>query len=860
MNRSALLVLAIAVRVIGESDSLAVCPIANETNAFAVVSVAVNANGNTLLNFTSCTDHVYVVYSANSLSSNTLWTAVAWMRGGQGTTLWTNYVGRIAQQCFYKILRLTQTGDYTGGGVPNGWAVDHGLDPVDATMAQADPDGDGFSNLEEYCLGTDPQNPASFPGANVSENLATNLIYVAMTGTDTSTGTASHPFHTIQRAMDVAKSNSVHNIGTKITVQPGTYRESISLLGDIGDPVAPIVLSAATNGTVVVSGADVWTNGWSLMSGSTNIYQHSWTNNWGLSPVPSGWPTVPTITRRREIVIVNGNLYSQVLSIGAMTNGTYFVDDSAQLLSIQHRARVIASNAFCEVAQRPSLLFVENNSYSYYITNFVVRGLDFRCAASPLQGLAVQIGGCDNVLVDHCTFEWNNWTGLGFPVSTHVTVRGVVANQNGATGLGDYETKNFVVDGLQTCFNNWRGAWGGFYGWAIAGAKDFAIHNAIYRDYLSVGNLTGGFWMDTDNRNILIERCVWSGNLSQGLFLEVSEGPFRVEQCVSSHNQSDFGLLANNAEKGTMTNCAFYANGTTNGAQFGSTVDWTLTVQDWETGSSYVLDLRYWTMADNVFRGLDGTQLGVNFWQDANTNFYRTLSSDINHWFNPSSNQVFKRASTTMDLGGWQSLTRQDAHSDFNDYLVTNAIIQDTYIRFDGTTNTHGSATSAIADTRTDGTGRGYVILMKCDVTNLVLPPREAELQMACTPTNGPVVFYVYRLTSDWDENATASQAKPDVALTWSAGTFSAADYDPQPVGVGIAGSGSGLNTVVEITALVQQWVSGASPNHGVVLIVQPVWDQPVIDPTFTNWKQFSLTTRESIPTNQRPILACLRR
>ncbi|MDQ2949253.1 MAG: hypothetical protein M3Y27_25495, partial [Acidobacteriota bacterium] len=45
------------------------------------------------------------------------------------------------------------------GGIPDDWAIAHGLDPLDPTMPADDPDRDGLSNLDEYLNGTDPHNP-----------------------------------------------------------------------------------------------------------------------------------------------------------------------------------------------------------------------------------------------------------------------------------------------------------------------------------------------------------------------------------------------------------------------------------------------------------------------------------------------------------------------------------------------------------------------------------------------------------------------------------------------------------------------------------------------------------------------------
>src|SRR5258708_37296176 len=45
------------------------------------------------------------------------------------------------------------------GGIPDDWAISHGLDPNDPAMPFEDPDHDGLTNLQEFQLGTDPNNP-----------------------------------------------------------------------------------------------------------------------------------------------------------------------------------------------------------------------------------------------------------------------------------------------------------------------------------------------------------------------------------------------------------------------------------------------------------------------------------------------------------------------------------------------------------------------------------------------------------------------------------------------------------------------------------------------------------------------------
>lgn len=46
--------------------------------------------------------------------------------------------------------------DTSDNGIPDAWAIRHGLDPLDPDIAHEDPSGSGLTNLEEYRWGTDP--------------------------------------------------------------------------------------------------------------------------------------------------------------------------------------------------------------------------------------------------------------------------------------------------------------------------------------------------------------------------------------------------------------------------------------------------------------------------------------------------------------------------------------------------------------------------------------------------------------------------------------------------------------------------------------------------------------------------------
>src|ERR1700722_16180851 len=96
--------------------------------------------------------------------------------------------------------------------------------------------------------------------ANVNEQLETAFLWVdTVAGSDSNPGTQQLPFKTIGAATSIAVPNNSQGIGTQININPGTYRESITLTGP-NQPNAPITFQAVAPGTVFISGAVPYTN------------------------------------------------------------------------------------------------------------------------------------------------------------------------------------------------------------------------------------------------------------------------------------------------------------------------------------------------------------------------------------------------------------------------------------------------------------------------------------------------------------------------------------------------------------------------------------------------------------------------
>jgi len=519
-----------------------------------------------------------------------------------------------------------------------------------------------------------------FGQASVNESLETNFLYVdAAKGSDSNPGTQQLPLKTIGAAAGLAVSENHKNIGTRITINPGIYRESISMIRIGGDTSMPITFQAATNGTVFVSGAVQYTN-WQTDSQNSAAYQNSWPNQWGLCPPLTGgtrWsgsgPLQQDIVLRQEMIFVNGTPLTQVLASGQMQPGTFYVNDTAGLVYVWPAAGTDMNTADVEVATLPSLFNVEGKS------NIVARGLTFEYANTCRENPAVSVAGdSTNILFDTDSFLWNNASGfyVGNPGTSNFTVQNSVANHNGQDGFSSGESLNGQYTNITSNYNNWRGAQGAYYAWDSAGGHFFAAHHDTVSQYVSAYNQTHGVHWDTDISNIKASDVISAGNLLDGIFFEVVEGPNSVSNSyicsnnLETNDDSAFagGLELRNAEEITITGSKFYNNGASQINIQGTAGG--ITTYNWQTGLNFTAITQQFTHTNNVLEGVGSSQqvfhdtyLGGADWTD----FQTTLNSENNTWWNLSNTSAFgvpsPKPGTKDSFSSWESLTAQDSSS-----------------------------------------------------------------------------------------------------------------------------------------------------------------------------------------------------
>jgi len=352
-----------------------------------------------------------------------------------------------------------------------------------------------------------------------------------------------------------------------------------------------------------------------------------------------------------------------------MTDGSFFVDETGGRVTIWPASGTDMSTATVEVSVRPKLF------ESHHVSSLTIRGLIFEHAStcvSMVPSAAVAIVGGVNVLVEDCTFGWNNWTGLRLDGLVDSSARRIVASYNGALGILGFRLKRFSAEDIQTSYNNWRGALGQFYEWEPAGGKFLHVHGGVFKNYTAIGNEASGLWFDTNNNDVTVENAFLSKNRLRGFFIEANKGPITLQDSRICGNGAD-GFEGQHSESVSLIGNLFYDN--RKSQIFVQSASDQRLIKDPETGATSTAISQAWSLQGNTIVGIGSGELLFKTYQNSSENsqlFTRTMISDNNTWYDAESSNVFQ-----IDRGGrghhpenvdflrWQSETGQDKNSKF---------------------------------------------------------------------------------------------------------------------------------------------------------------------------------------------------
>jgi hypothetical protein len=552
-------------------------------------------------------------------------------------------------------------------------------------------------------------------GATVNDSGATRIFVDAQKGMDSSTcGENSNPCKTISKGLDQATEYMVADI----IVNPGTYRETISLPSQFGESSSrTLVIEAAQAGTAIIDGADPWTD-WAANNNGT--YSHSWPYRWGYASQPflkTGGPAVGCLGLRREMVFINGVQLTQVLHGPLTQTGTFFVSDgqpdfnpgdncptlsgTLAVMTIYPFAGTDMSVADVEIAVRNNLFTTRDSGAQ----NLEVKGLIFQHDnnGANISGLgAIRIAGDNaknqgaNILLDSVTARYNNWQGLVLSANLNLTVRNSTFTWNGENGVEVYRPVNFLFTDNTVTYNNWRGIQGGLTGWDADGMKVVRAHFMQVNKSSFSNNFTGGLWFDTDNADICITGDSFNQNATNGLYFEATQGPALVYGSVFYKNHGQ-GIQTANSTRITLRQNTVYDNGANAFFIGGSTT--ARDVSDWQNaGAKYRLLAQDWVFNGNIFAMGPDTAAGSNLIGTSLTDissFTGTVLSDYNNWYAPGNSTPFDLAGHgKYNFEGWRNFTHQDPGS--SQVVVTSIALPPTTVcvGLDCGGNAHGAKPS----------------------------------------------------------------------------------------------------------------------------------------------------------------------
>jgi parallel beta-helix repeat protein len=313
--------------------------------------------------------------------------------------------------------------------------------------------------------------------------------------------------------------------GSILTIQPGTYREPLTV-DCHGEPDNPIRIQAATPGTVILSGAERLTD---------------WKNEG-----KDRWKTPFEITAEQRLEP----------HFGYITLPLQLWMDDSRLLQVKNREK-LCPKSFCyedgiiwlqlEPGNDANAVSLEASRHATMLTvtgsHLEIKGLTVtRCANS------MQIGGANflgpNNLIENCIFsEASAGVGVHFD-GHHNIIRGNEIHHNGQIGFALVASnvlfeENYVHDNdVRNFCGHPEAEW---QVWESGGGKVAYARDCVFRNNRFIDNRFGpGLWFDIDNYRNRIEGNTFSGNGHSAIMMEISWDNLICNNIICDTHESNY--------------------------------------------------------------------------------------------------------------------------------------------------------------------------------------------------------------------------------------------------------------------------------------------------------------------------------
>jgi hypothetical protein len=365
------------------------------------------------------------------------------------------------------------------------------------------------------------KTPVTGATLEIPQNIQTIYVAPPAAGLEEHDGkSAQQPLLSLETALVQAMPILERGQAVEIRMASGIYRErglGLTLKKGTGN-AALLVISGSPEGSTEIRASTVY-DSWEALKNN----RYSTTVDKKIVPGESAWSQTTPILLRREMVFIDGEPLRQVLSEKELDAGTFFADAETQRFIIEPKAGVDPRSALVEIAdaegtgKEPILDLSEK-------PNVILRNLKFLHSNQGLHN-RFAVRATSNLLVENCTFQWNNSGGLGINGAENVTIRGSKFNHNGGLGIFGWRVRNLLIEDSETNFNNWRGAMGGYTGWSVGGIKLHWVEQVRLQNYRAIGNQSPGFWLDLWCYHVdIIDSHFEDNAIEAAVLLELAKG------------------------------------------------------------------------------------------------------------------------------------------------------------------------------------------------------------------------------------------------------------------------------------------------------------------------------------------------